>query len=148
MSSGIGHFAAVVGVNYASMATPLSKWLLDQIGPTKRFKSSRHFSLAMGLNQNQIGNMIEKGTAAPETLIKIADGMGVRRTELFQLAGWLRPEDVDPNVPTPLAPDEQWVLDDYRVMDQWAREMWRGLGSILLGRRPRPDEPFRMVEES
>jgi hypothetical protein len=53
------------------------------------FRSERQLSLAAGLNQNAVNNIIASGRASPEALIKIAGALGCPPSRIFVVAGWL-----------------------------------------------------------
>ena len=80
----------------------------QQIGRDGQFRSPRQWSLAAGLNQSMVNQVMERGRADPETLIKIGHAAGKTPREMFILAGWLEEE------PTELTAEEETLLADYR----------------------------------
>jgi hypothetical protein len=89
----------------------LAEWLDAKIGRDRRFKSARQLALAAELNQNAIVNIVQRGRAEPETLIKLARVLGESPVQLFILAGWLRPEDINPHLD----------VDEAKLLDYWRR---------------------------
>ena len=51
-----------------------------------------------GLASGTVKNILETGRANAKSLNAIADLVGTARTEVFIKAGWLRPEDVVPDL--------------------------------------------------
>lgn len=78
---------------------PLAGWVLQHIGPGKDYSTPRAWSLALGLNQDTLRLIIERGRGDPETLVKLAESVGTSPALLFHYAGWLRPEDVGEALP-------------------------------------------------
>lgn len=81
-------------------------WIGSLIGPGKSFRSPRQLSVASGLSHNTVSNIWQTGRGDPESLGKIADTVGRPRVEVFYLAGWLGPRDLDK--PTSGATDD-WI---------------------------------------
>jgi hypothetical protein len=114
--------------------TPLAEWVADQIGKGRRFKSERQLSLAAGLTQNGVNNLIANGKADPPTLVKLAAALDVSPMRLFVLADWL-PE---PEAEAELAPDERELLEHFRSLEPADRRLFlemsrlsaRGSGAI------------------
>jgi len=77
---------------------PLSEWLSDHVGPGRRYSSARELSIAAGLGHAIVTNIRQSGRGDPLSLIALADCIGTPRTEVFIKAGWLRPEDVVPDL--------------------------------------------------
>ena len=73
-------------------------WIGSLIGPGKRFRSPRQLSVASGLSQNTVSNILLTGRGDPESLGKIADTVGQSRAEVFFMAGWLKPGDLDGSI--------------------------------------------------
>ena len=92
------------------MESELVQWLQEQIGRGKRFQSERRLSLAAGLNQNAVNNIMASGRADPGTLVKVARAAGVSPVHLFVLMGWLTPDDAR----SELTVDEQRLVEEYR----------------------------------
>jgi hypothetical protein len=98
----------------------LARFIKDQIGPGKRWKSARHLSVSAGLNPNQVMNVIQRGRAEPENLAKLADHLGISPAQMFVLAGWLQEEDIQGPAPLPVA--DQLVLNTlHRLTDDQLR---------------------------
>jgi transcriptional regulator with XRE-family HTH domain len=104
-----------------SEETELARWLRQQFGPNQRFKSARHLSLAAGLSQNMVNLIMERGGAGPETLMKLADLLGVPVERLFVKVGWLKDESLDANSTWDLSEDEAELLKGYRDLPQEGR---------------------------
>ena len=73
-------------------------WIESLIGPGKNYRSPRQLSVACGLSQNTVSNILQAGSGDPDTLGKIADTVGRPRREVFYMAGWLREEDLSPDI--------------------------------------------------
>ena len=76
----------------------IKNWIGGLIGPGKRFRSPRQLSVAAGLSQNTVSNIWQTGRGDPDSLGKIADTVGRPRFEVFFMAGWLSPSDLDPRI--------------------------------------------------
>jgi hypothetical protein len=96
--------------------TALARWLKQQFGPDRRFKSARHLAVAAGLSQGIVNIILERGHARPETLLKLADALEVPSERLFAIAGWLRDEHSDAGSSWELSADEAELLKRYREL--------------------------------
>ena len=84
----------------------IKEWIGSLIGPGKNYRSPRQLSVACGLSQNTVSNILQAGSGDPDTLGKIADTVGRPRKEVFYMAGWLREEDLIPEISESA---ERWV---------------------------------------
>lgn len=78
--------------------TEVVRWINHLWGPDTPYNAPRSLSLAAGLSQNTVGNVLNSGRADPETIIALADLTKTPRIEAFIKAGWLRGADVLPGV--------------------------------------------------
>ena len=76
----------------------IREWLGGLIGPGKKYRSPRQLSVACGLSQNTVSNILQAGSGDPDSLGKIADTVGRPRKEVFYMAGWLTEEDLNPEI--------------------------------------------------
>ena len=117
--------------------TELARWLRQQIGPDRRFKSPRQLAVAAGLSQGMVNLIIERGAARPETLKKLAVPLEVPVERLFVKAGWLKSEDLDTGSNWELSEDEVELLKRYRELPQegrvWLVGSLRGMRQLARG---------------
>lgn len=92
--------------------SPLAKWMDEQVGKGRRFRSYRQWSIRAELNPNRASQVAEQGTAWPETLRKLAKAAKTDPALLYQLAG------ITQEAPTTsdLTPDEWELLQDLRAL--------------------------------
>lgn len=77
-----------------------------------------------------VGTRIRQGgTPRPETLRRLAEAVGVSRRKLFELAGYVNAEDLEP---TGLSEEEEQVLDLYRQLPRRDRLLLREVGQGFL----------------
>ena len=95
----------------------IRNWIGSLIGPGKRFRSPRQLSVAAGLSQNTVSNIWQTGRGDPESLGKIADTVGQPRFEVFYMAGWLSPGDLDVRI----TEDTARLLNEYFSLSDDAR---------------------------
>lgn len=89
-------------------------------------------ALAADLDQSSVTAIIERGTAKPETLSRIARALGVSTVEAFMRAGWIAPEEIHQG----LSPDEADFLEEYRQLSGHHQGVLREVMRGLLGRIP------------
>ena len=110
--------------------TFLAEWLSGQFGIGKRFRSGRALARVAQLNGNTVTNIVERGRAEPETLLRIAEVLRVSPQEIFQIAGWLPPGEEDDV--GPLLPDEEQLVEVFRSLSEEHRLLLLGLAQALL----------------
>ena len=106
----------------------IKEWIGSLIGPGTRFRSPRQLSVASGLSQSTVGNIWETGRGDPESLGKIADTVGRRRVEVFLMAGWLKPSDLNEEI----TQQTDGLIKLYFALPEDAREAWLESGEKLL----------------
>lgn len=94
--------------------TPLAEFLARHIGTGRRFESARQLSLAAGLNPGTVGLILAGRSPEADTVIRLAQALGLPRVRLFQVVGWLRPGDIREAVT--LTEDEQEWLRVLRLL--------------------------------
>ena len=115
----------------------IKEWIGSLIGPGTGFRSPRQLSVASGLSHNTVSNIWETGRGDPDSLGKIADTVGRRRVEVFLMAGWLSPSDLDDSITEEI----QRLTNLYFALPEDARAEWLESGERLLEllrRRARP----------
>ena len=105
----------------------IKEWIGTLVGPGTKFRSSRSLSIAAGLSQSTVTNIWETGRGDPESLGKIADTVGQRRAEVFLLAGWLKPADLN----TDITDETNELAELYFALPQDARTKWVEWGETL-----------------
>ena len=111
----------------------LADWLREYCGPGKRYPSPFAMSLEVGIGQNQVNTILRRGTARPDTLIKIARAVSMNPVKLFKLAGWLTDLDIEPKL---TRNQERW-LD---LHDQLSAESLEALDVVIQGLLRRDQE--------
>jgi hypothetical protein len=108
----------------------LSRWLRNQFGRGKKYRSPRALSLAAsdGKNHNVVYDILRRGTADPETLVKLAKALEVPVAQLFLLVGWIRVEDLSSGMST----DDLEMLFMWRKLPQEDQEILRKVAERLL----------------
>lgn len=101
--------------------TELANWIRQQIGPDRRFKSARQLAVSAGLSQSVVNLIVQRGTARPETLKKLAGPLEIPVERLFAKAGWLKDRDLDTGSNWELSDDEVELLKRYRELPQEGR---------------------------
>ena len=74
--------------------TEISEWLQSYIGEGRGYSSAMDLSVAAGLANGTVRNIINTCRGNPVSLGSLADFLGTPRLEVFIKAGWLRPTDV------------------------------------------------------
>ena len=101
------------------METPeLVKWIRNQYGEGKRYKSARALSLAAGRHENTVITIEGRGRATPEVLRDIAAATGESPLRLFVMAGWLDESEFS----TAVTDQERRFLDKLRRLPDFDRE--------------------------
>ena len=106
----------------------IKQWIGSLIGPNTGFRSPRQLSVAAGLSHNTVSNIWETGRGDPDSLGKIADTVGRRRVEVFLMAGWLGPGDLDESI----SEETERVISLYFAFPEDARGEWLEVGERLL----------------
>ena len=83
--------------------TQLRDWLSVQYGQGKRYKSARQLSLAVSAQQgshnpNLVYDIENRGTAKIETLLSLAEILGIPPIRIFIEAGWISPDELKDNL--------------------------------------------------
>ena len=107
----------------------LGEFLLSHIGQRRSFRSLRQLSLAAGMSQNAVGNIIERNRGEPDSLAKLAKALDIPVTKLFELAGWLTQEG---DSASRLSQDEEDVLNIYRLIPLDRRRPLREVMEAML----------------
>ena len=102
-------------------------WIGNLIGPGRGYRSPRQLSVACGLSQNTVSNILQAGSGDPDTLGKIADTVGRPRKEVFYMAGWLKEDDLSPEISEEA---ERWLRLFYFLPED-ARDAWLLSGEQL-----------------
>lgn len=78
----------------------LTDLIEDNVGHGRRWPSERQLSLKAGLNENAVSKIRERGSADPETLLKLAPLLGLTPRQMFEIARWLplEPDARDPAI--------------------------------------------------
>ena len=98
--------------------TQIARWLLNQIGDDRPFRSARQFAEKAELNQNTVKGIIRRGRGEPETILKLADAARVNPLDLYHLAGWLTPAHVNgASEDHPRSFEEVLLLRAFRAAD-------------------------------
>lgn len=117
------------------MAEPLKQFLQDFVNRNYDGKA-RPLSLRAGLNQNTVGNILESGSGAPETLLKLAPYVGKTPLEMFVLAEWLTG---DPEALTAEATEAARLVETAHQEDRVVLlSILRAAADGLRQRRPQP----------
>ena len=106
----------------------IKQWIGSLIGPNTGFRSPRQLSVASGLSHNTVSNIWETGRGDPDSLGKIADTVGRRRVEVYLMAGWLEPGDLDESI----TEETGRLITLYFSLPEDARSEWLESGERLL----------------
>ena len=90
----------------------LARWIEDQIGPGKSFRSLRDFALEAGFNENTVAKIQERGRARPETLVRLAKAARRPYVEVPGLDGFVEPTAIPSWLRAPEAEEAARVVDE------------------------------------
>ena len=110
--------------------TPLARWLQNLTGSDKRYKNPRQLALAAGLNDSTLTRNIERGSADPETIVKVCRALGLDPLPALALSGLLTEEEAAKG----LDKEEARYLRAFHQLPEGRRELLFQLATELLAR--------------
>lgn len=106
--------------------TPLARWLSSYIGDDKLYKSAHALSEAAGYSGNVVNNIINRGVAAPDTVVALGRFLNVSPIRLLIMTGLLSEEDLEYeglSHEAQLTTDETEIISQFRSLSEEVRPL-------------------------